>query len=101
MNRDVTPPRYSALVVPFDSEVWPDHTTLTQAGPRAGVPVPVDGEGASRFALAARGTQTGDLQVRSQRGGFASRDAEESGAGYVWRDATTIGSTTTYGSWRG
>jgi hypothetical protein len=101
MNRDVTPPRYSALVVPFDSEIWPDHTTLTQAGPRAGVPIPVDGEGASRFALAARGTQTGDLQVRSQRGGFASRDAEESGAGYVWRDATTVGGTTTYGSWRG
>lgn len=101
MNRDVTPSRYSALVVPFDAEIWPDHTTITQAGPRAGIPVPVDGEGASRMALGARGTQTADVQVRSQRGGFATRDAEESGAAFVWRDATTSGSTTTYGAWRG
>lgn len=101
MNRDVTPSRYSALVVPFDFEVWPDHSTYTQAGPRAGVPVPTDGEGASRMALGARGVQTADLQVRAQRGGFATRDAEESGAAFVWRDSTSTGSSTTYGAWRG
>ena len=110
MSRDITPSRYSALVVPFDVEIWPDHTTITQAGPRAGVPVPVDGEGASRLALAARGTQTGDLQVRTQRGGFATRQARadsggtlrlDNGAAFIWRTATTVGSTTTYGDWRG
>jgi hypothetical protein len=110
MSRDVTPSRYSALVVPFDTEIWPDHSTYTQAGPRAGVPVPVDGEGASRLALAARGTQTGDLQIRTQRGGFATRQARadsggtlrlDNGAAFIWRTATTTGSTTTYGDWRG
>ena len=110
MSRDITPSRYSALVVPFETEIWPDHTTITQAGPRAGVPVPVDGEGASRLALAARGTQTGDLQVRTQRGGFATRQARadsggtlrlDNGAAFIWRTATTVGGTTTYGDWRG
>lgn len=110
MNRDMTPARYSAFVVPFDAEIWPDHSTYTQAGPRAGVPVPVDGEGASRLALSARGTQTGDLQVRTQRGGFASRTARsdsggalrlDNGAAFIWRTSTTTGGTTAYGDWRG
>lgn len=111
-GKDVTTPVFSAIAVPLPVTVWAQQSTYTEAGSRAGVPVPTDGEGASRMAIEARGAQVagGGIDVRSQRGGFAARSGAtdiagtfrvDQGASFVWRKASVVAGVTTNSAWRG
>jgi hypothetical protein len=88
--RDVTPPRTSAFVVPDPrAEHWTTHSTaLTQAGPRAGVPVPSQTNGL--LSVDAYGVQTaaGSITLQTQKGGFPGLDA----ATFAWKNTSDTGS---------
>lgn len=62
---------------------WSAESSLTQAGPRPGVPEPQNDN--QQMVLEASGTQSagGEVEVLCTRGGFAEPD----GAGFVWRGA--------------
>lgn len=84
MGTDATRSRYSVLGV-SDPRLTLDtsESTLTQAGPRPGVPEPqADG---IQLVLQSSGSQSADstVELLCQRGGFAEPD----GAGFVWRQS--------------
>ena len=81
MGNDKSRSHYQGLLIE-DPRVaqWTSETTASEAGPRPGVPHPLNRTG---MTLQASGTQSADLdiRVRTQTGGFAEPD----GAGFVWR----------------
>lgn len=72
---------YRALILPDSRiEVWDAESTITQAGPRSGVPVASQ---AGSMVLGSKGTQDAgtSLDIRTQRGGHPIRG----GGAYIWR----------------
>lgn len=91
MNKDRSRSHTAAIGTPADVEVWAEQSSYTQAGPRAGVPVPSQN---TTLALQARGSQSagGSLDVQTIRAGFPGT----SGAQVVWRNTGE-----TDADWRG
>lgn len=91
MNIDRSRSHTAAIGTPADVEVWAAQSSYTQAGPRAGVPVPQQN---STLALSTRGTQSagGSLDVQTVRAGFPG----SSGAQVIWRNTGE-----TDAQWRG
>lgn len=83
MGSDKSRGHYQGLIVEDNRiTIWGDETTAGQAGPRPGVPTPLNLTG---MTIQSQGSQSPDkdLRIRTQRGGFAEPD----GAGFVWRNA--------------
>jgi hypothetical protein len=91
VNKDRSRSHTAAIGTPADVEVWAAQSSYTQAGPRAGVPVPSQN---STLALQARGTQSagGSLDVQTIRAGFPG----SAGAQVAWRNTGE-----TDADWRG
>lgn len=84
MGSDKSKTHYQGLLIEDQRvTIWDSETTAQSAGPRPGVPQPLNKTG---MTLQSSGTQSPnkDLRVRTQRGGFAEPD----GAGFVWRNGT-------------
>jgi hypothetical protein len=107
MGREIARDRHVGLLVPDPRiELWTAQCAGSQAGPRAGIPVPST---ASLLALSATGAQSASsvgVEVRTQRSGFPARQGAydalaaavvDRGASFVWRAAT--GSSTSWKGW--
>jgi len=90
MGSDKSRTHYQGLVIEDERiSIWEAETNASEAGPRPGVPEPLNRTG---MTLQSYGSQSAskDLRIRTQRGGFAEPD----GAGFVWRYGAS-------GDWRG
>lgn len=83
MASDRSRTAFSALVLPYELQLWDAESTYTEAGVEVGVP---EAQRTTAMVLESAGTQDGDyLEVYAQRGGHPG----PAGAGFIWRDTTT------------
>ena len=97
---DVSRAAHQALIIPETVEVWATETTVTEASPAAGLPVP---SAATHLALTAGGAQSEDLTVRTITPGLPVSDAFLDGANLVHSGCRNIWRKTseTDTDWRG
>ena len=74
MGSDKSRTHYQGLVIEDERiSIWEAETNASEAGPRPGVPEPLNQTG---MTLQSYGSQSAskDLRIRTQRGGFAEPD---------------------------